>query len=158
MDTLIGMDVAIGGSCLFGIGAAWQALEARAVPQEHALRAPLLRRLLARPRWLAGSLIASLSWPIHAAALTLAPLAVVQAADSVGLIVLLAVASRVLGLPRRHSRQRRCARRSPSSLPASRLWAGRGHSPRWPGTDGPPAHTVRRAVGCAGERHRRFQP
>lgn len=88
MDTLIGMGVAIGGSCLFGIGAALQALEARAVPQEHALRASLLRRLLARPRWLAGSLIAGLSWPIHAAALTLAPLAVVQAADSVGLIVL----------------------------------------------------------------------
>jgi drug/metabolite transporter (DMT)-like permease len=74
-----------------------QAGEARTIGPEHALRLSLLRRLVARPRWVLGSAIAVLGWPLQLLALSLAPVTLVQPTLALGLVVLLLGATRVLG-------------------------------------------------------------
>lgn len=63
---------------------------------DEALRLSLAGRLLRRPRWLAGTALGVLGWPLQAAALALAPLTVVQPALAFGLVVLLLMGARVL--------------------------------------------------------------
>src|SRR5919204_4027934 len=94
---LPGLLLALGASVLFNVAVAVQALDARALPRELALRPELLRRLVRRRRWRIGMLLAVLGWPLHAAALSLAPLTAVQPALAAGLLILLVVASRTLG-------------------------------------------------------------
>jgi len=84
-------------SSLYGGASALQALEARRVPAEAALRANLIMRLLRRPLWLLGSGAGVVGWVCSAAALALASVALVQPALGLGLIVLLVLASRMLG-------------------------------------------------------------
>jgi drug/metabolite transporter (DMT)-like permease len=96
-DLVAGLACACAASALFDIGVALQALEARETRAGSALSPRLLGDLVQRRRWLAGTLIAVAGWPLHVAALTLAPLSVVQPALAVGLLLLLALGERVLG-------------------------------------------------------------
>ncbi len=80
---------AIGASALYNTSIALQALEARQVGHEHALRASLIGRLVRNPRWLVATLIGLLGWPLEIAALLLAPLTVVQPCLASGLVLLL---------------------------------------------------------------------
>ena len=70
----LGIICAIGASALYNTSIALQALEAREVGHEHALRA---------------SLIGLLGWPLEIAALLMAPLTVVQPCLASGLVLLL---------------------------------------------------------------------
>jgi hypothetical protein len=91
----LGIICAIGASVLYNTSIALQALEAREVGQEHALRASLIGRLVRNPRWLVATLIGLLGWPLEIAALLLAPLTVVQPCLASGLVLLL-----ILGVTR----------------------------------------------------------
>jgi drug/metabolite transporter (DMT)-like permease len=93
----LGVACACVASILFDLAVALQALEARDVPREHGLRPSLLRRLVARPRWLFATLLGGAGWPFHIAALLLAPLTVVQPALASGLLLLLVLGDRMLG-------------------------------------------------------------
>jgi hypothetical protein len=55
-----------------------QASEARTTPLEESARFALLARLLRRPRWLLGTLLLILAWPLQVLALAFAPITVVQ--------------------------------------------------------------------------------
>jgi len=96
LATGLGIVVALGASCLFACGLALQAIEARSTGGEHALRMSLLWRLLHRPRWVIGTALAGLGWPLHATALVLAPVTVVQPVLAFGLVILLLIGSRIL--------------------------------------------------------------
>jgi drug/metabolite transporter (DMT)-like permease len=94
---LIGLAFAFAAAALYAAGIALQALEAREAPEEHALRVSLFRRLVARPRWLAGTAVGLAGWALQALALTRAPLTLVQPAVAMSLVFLLAIGARVLG-------------------------------------------------------------
>jgi drug/metabolite transporter (DMT)-like permease len=91
----LGIICAIGASALYNTSIALQALEAREVGHEYALRASLIGRLVRNPRWLLATLIGLLGWPLEIAALLMAPLTVVQPCLASGLVLLL-----VLGVTR----------------------------------------------------------
>ena len=74
-----------------------QAREAKALVRESGPRARLLLRLAGRRRWWLGTAIGVAGWPLQTAALTLAPLALVQPALAAGPVVVLVLAVRVLG-------------------------------------------------------------
>jgi hypothetical protein len=85
----LGIICAIGASALYNTSIALQALEARDVGEEHALRLSLIGRLIKNPRWLLATGIGLLGWPLEIAALLLAPLTVVQPCLACGLVLLL---------------------------------------------------------------------
>jgi drug/metabolite transporter (DMT)-like permease len=85
----LGIVAAIGASLLYNTSIALQALEARAVPDEHSLRPSLIGRLLRNRRWLGATALGLAGWPLEIAALLLAPLTVVQPCLASGLILLL---------------------------------------------------------------------
>jgi drug/metabolite transporter (DMT)-like permease len=93
----LGIVAAVGASCLYNASIAMQALEARQVPAEHALRPSLLGRLLRNRRWLLATGLGLLGWPLEIAALLLAPLTVVQPCLASGLILLLWLGATRLG-------------------------------------------------------------
>jgi drug/metabolite transporter (DMT)-like permease len=93
----LGIVAAIGASCLYNTSIGLQALEAREVPGEHALRPSLLGRLVRNRRWLLATGIGLLGWPLEIAALLLAPLTVVQPCLASGLILLLWLGATKLG-------------------------------------------------------------
>jgi drug/metabolite transporter (DMT)-like permease len=85
----LGIICAIGASALYNTSIALQAIEARDVGHEHALRASLIGRLARNPRWLIATMIGLLGWPLEIVALLLAPLTVVQPCLASGLVLLL---------------------------------------------------------------------
>ena len=85
----LGIICAIGASALYNTSVALQALEARDVGHEHALRVSLIGRLVRNPRWLIATLIGLAGWPLEIVALLLAPLTVVQPCLASGLVLLL---------------------------------------------------------------------
>jgi drug/metabolite transporter (DMT)-like permease len=85
----LGIICAIGASALYNTSIALQALEARQVGSEHALRASLIGRLVRNRRWLVATLIGLLGWPLEIAALLMAPLTVVEPCLASGLVLLL---------------------------------------------------------------------
>jgi drug/metabolite transporter (DMT)-like permease len=93
----LGAGAACAASCLYNAGVALQALDAREAPGELSLRVSLIARLVRRPRWLAGTALGVLGWPLQVVALLAAPLAVVQPALAFGLILLLVLGARSLG-------------------------------------------------------------
>ena len=93
----VGLLLACTASALFAAGVAIQALDARTAPEHDALHPSLYGRLVRRPRWVAGTLLAGAGWPFHLAALLLAPLTVVQPALASGLLLLLYLGHRILG-------------------------------------------------------------
>ena len=95
-DLIFGVALAVGASSLYSLGVALQAMDAKLTPIEEHLRLALARRLVRRSRWLLGTGISVLGWPLQLAALLLAPLVVVQPALAVGLLVLLFLGARLL--------------------------------------------------------------
>jgi drug/metabolite transporter (DMT)-like permease len=93
----LGILAAVAASLLYNTSIALQALEARDVPGEHALRPSLIGRLLRNRRWLGATALGFLGWPLEIAALLLAPLTVVQPCLAVGLILLLWLGATRLG-------------------------------------------------------------
>src|SRR4051812_48120441 len=92
-----GIASAAAAAACFDGGLALQALDARAEPQHHGLRASLLVRLAHRRRWVAATGLAFAGWPFHLLALALAPLSLVQPTLALGLVLLLYLGHRVLG-------------------------------------------------------------
>ena len=91
----LGTLLAVGAGLLYNGGVALQSLEARDTPAHWAWTPTLITRLLRRRRWILGSLIGLLGWPLHGVSLLLAPLAVVQPALALGLVALLVVGARL---------------------------------------------------------------
>jgi hypothetical protein len=94
---VLGIGAAVGASTLYSLGIALQAMDAREAPHGEHLRLALVRRLVRRTRWLFGTGLSILGWPLQLVALLLAPLVVVQPALAAGLLVLLFFAQRMLG-------------------------------------------------------------
>ncbi len=69
-----------------------QASGAERTPASESARFALLARLWHRPRWLLGTGLIVLAWPLQVIALALAPITVVQPALASSQLVLLAVA------------------------------------------------------------------
>jgi drug/metabolite transporter (DMT)-like permease len=97
MELVLGIAAAAGASTLYSLGIALQAMDAKEAPREEQLRLALARRLVRRARWLAGTGLSILGFPLQVVALMLAPLVVVQPALAAGLLVLLIVGQRMLG-------------------------------------------------------------
>jgi drug/metabolite transporter (DMT)-like permease len=97
VDLVLGIGAAVGASTLYSVGIALQALDAREAPHDEHLRLALVAGLLRRARWLLGTGLSILGWPLQVVALLLAPLVVVQPALAMGLLVLLLIAERMLG-------------------------------------------------------------
>jgi drug/metabolite transporter (DMT)-like permease len=85
----LGIVAAVAASALYNTSIALQALEAREVGAEHAMRASLIGRLVRNPRWLAATALGLAGWPLEIGALLLAPLTVVQPCLASGLVLLL---------------------------------------------------------------------
>ena len=94
---LIGIALATGASTLYSLGIAVQALDARDTSREHALRITLLTHLMTRARWVFGTGMTVLGWPLQILALSYVGLVVVQPTLASGLLVLLLVGERMLG-------------------------------------------------------------
>jgi uncharacterized membrane protein len=97
IDLVLGIGAAVGASTLYSLGVAFQAMDAKEAPHEEHLRLALARSLITRSRWLLGTGMSILGWPLQIVALLLAPLAVVQPALAAGLLVLMFVAQHMLG-------------------------------------------------------------
>src|SRR3954451_3400493 len=91
-----GVALAALASVLFNLAIVIQAREAREVPQELGLQLSLIVRLLRRPRWLLGTALGLVAFPLQTVALLWAPLTAVQPADAAGLLVLLFLGARLL--------------------------------------------------------------
>ena len=96
---LLGLGIAAIAAILYAVAVALQSLEARHAPDEERLHHNLVRRLITRPRWLAGTAIAILAWGAQTAAMLFAPLTLVQPTLALGLVVLL-----VIGAGLKHER------------------------------------------------------
>jgi drug/metabolite transporter (DMT)-like permease len=99
VDLALGIAASVVAALIFTGSITIQALEARAVSHDHAMRASLLTTLAQRRRWLIAIGMLVLGWLFYVFALTLAPLTVVQPVRAVGLLLLLWVGVRVLGEP-----------------------------------------------------------
>src|SRR5437867_4080173 len=92
----IGVGAALAASVLFNLGTALQALDARNAPEDEALRLKLLTGLARRGRWVAGFLLGGVGFVLQVVALANAPFVVVQPVLAAGLLLLLALGSRML--------------------------------------------------------------
>jgi hypothetical protein len=97
VDLVLGIGAAVGASTLYSLGIALQAMDAREAPRDEHLRLALAWGLLRRARWLLGTGLSILGFPLQVLALLLAPLVVVQPALAAGLLVLMFLAQRMLG-------------------------------------------------------------
>jgi len=95
--TALGALAALFASGLFSAGLVLQATESRQVDSRFSLHLALIRRLIARPRWVEGTLLTFAGYPFHLLALLLAPLTVVQPALAAGLLLLLIIGARTPG-------------------------------------------------------------
>jgi drug/metabolite transporter (DMT)-like permease len=96
-DLILGIVAAVMAATLYSLGFSLQAMDAREAPQDEQLRPALALRLLKRVRWLSGTGLSVLGWPLQVLALSLAPLVVVQPALALGLPVLMVLGERMLG-------------------------------------------------------------
>src|SRR5438552_17657584 len=96
-DLVLGIAAAVGASTFYSLGIALQALDAKQAPHSEHLRPALALRLIRRARWLLGTGLSILGFPLQVVALLLAPLVVVQPALAAGLLVLLMLGQRMLG-------------------------------------------------------------
>ena len=69
-----------------------QAQEARETPEEHAARFSLLWMLARRPRWVVGTVLLAIGWPLQIVSLLFAPLTVVQPVLATFQLILVAIA------------------------------------------------------------------
>ncbi len=91
------MLAAVLASTLYSLGVALQAMDAKEAPSAAHLRLALVRQLMTRGRWLLGTALSIMGWPLQVVALLLAPLVVVQPTLAVGLLVLMIAGERMLG-------------------------------------------------------------
>jgi hypothetical protein len=96
VDLVLGIAAAVGASSLYSLGIALQAMDAKQAPRVEHLRLALAWRLVRRGRWLLGTGLSILGWPLQLVALLLAPLVVVQPALAAGLLVLMFLGQRML--------------------------------------------------------------
>src|ERR1700737_2733494 len=97
VDLVLGIGAAVGASTLYSLGIALQAMDAKQAPHEEHLRLALAWGLVRRARWLLGTGLSILGFPLQVVALLLAPLVVVQPALAAGLLGLMFLAQRMLG-------------------------------------------------------------
>src|SRR4051794_23172686 len=97
MELVLGIAAAVASSTFYSLGIALQAMDAREAPHEEHLRLALAWGLVRRARWLAGTGLSILGFPLQLVALLLAPLVVVQPSLAAGLLVLMIVGERMLG-------------------------------------------------------------
>src|SRR6478672_6149344 len=97
MELVLGIAAAVASSTFYSLGIALQAMDAREAPHDEHLRLALAWGLVRRARWLLGTGLSILGFPLQVVALLLAPLVVVQPALAVGLLVLMLLAERMLG-------------------------------------------------------------
>lgn len=90
---------AVGSAALYASAVTLQALEARSAPAELQLRPSLIGFLLRRRRWLLGTALGILGWPLQALALAYGPLALVQQILALAVVGLLVTGHRVLQEP-----------------------------------------------------------
>ena len=72
VDLVLGIGAAVGASTLYSLGIALQAMDAKEAPRDEHLRLALAWGLLRRARWLAGTGLSILGWPLQVVALLLA--------------------------------------------------------------------------------------
>jgi drug/metabolite transporter (DMT)-like permease len=96
IEVVLGVVAAGAAAVCFDGAVVLQARAAREIDVVDAVRLGLIKRLMARRRWLAGTGIAMVGLPLALAALALAPLTVVQPTLALGMLVLLAAGARVL--------------------------------------------------------------
>lgn len=89
---IAGAVIAVGAAIANAFALVLQAVEDRQAPLSEGGRIKLLLRLAHRPRWLAGTALMVIAWPLQLFALALAPITVVQPLLSTTQLVLLAVA------------------------------------------------------------------
>jgi drug/metabolite transporter (DMT)-like permease len=94
---LCGLALSLASAACYGVAVVVQAAEARAVPRSSGARAGLLLRLAARPKWWLGTAIGVVGWPLQTAALTIAPIGLVQPALAAAPVIVLVLAVRMLG-------------------------------------------------------------
>jgi hypothetical protein len=97
LELSLGIVAAVASATLYSLGFALQAMDAREAPAEEHLRLALAWGLVRRVRWLSGTGLSILGWPLQVLALGLAPLVVVQPALAMGLPVLMVLGERMLG-------------------------------------------------------------
>jgi hypothetical protein len=97
MELILGIVAAIAASTLYSLGVVLQAMDAKRTPHSEHLHPALALNLIRRTRWLTGTGLSMLGWPLQVVALLLAPLVVVQPTLAVGLLVLLFFGQRMLG-------------------------------------------------------------
>src|ERR1700674_938486 len=97
VELVLGIGAAVGASTLYSLGFAFQAMDAKEAPGEEHLRLALAGGRVRRARWLLGTGLSMLGFPLQVLALLLAPLVVVQPALAAGLLVLMFLAQRMLG-------------------------------------------------------------
>jgi drug/metabolite transporter (DMT)-like permease len=95
-ELALGFALALAAACCYETGYALQALEARRAPTEHSLRPGLIGHLVTRPVWIGGIALALIGWPLQIAALSQAPLTLVQPVLALGLLLLLLLGVRIL--------------------------------------------------------------
>ena len=93
---MLGILAAAGASTFYSLGIALQAMDAKQAPHDEHLRLALAMGLVRRGRWLFGTGLSILGFPLQVLALVLAPLAVVQPALAAGLLVLMLAGERML--------------------------------------------------------------
>jgi len=97
VDLVLGIGAAVGASVFYSLGIALQAMDAKEAPRDDHLRLALVWGLIRRGRWMLGTGLSILGWPLQVIALLLAPLVVVQPALAAGLLVLVFLGQRMLG-------------------------------------------------------------
>src|SRR6202046_1085628 len=97
VDLILGIAAAVAASTLYSLGVALQAMDAKRTPPTEPLHPALALNLLRRARWLAGTGLSMLGWPLQVVALLLVSLVIVQPTMAVGLLVLLFFGERMLG-------------------------------------------------------------
>jgi drug/metabolite transporter (DMT)-like permease len=95
-ELALGFALALAAACCYETGYALQALEARRAPAERALRPSLITHLVRRPVWVGATALSLLGWPLQIAALSQAPLTLVQPTLALGLLLLLVLGVRIL--------------------------------------------------------------
>jgi len=93
---VLGILAAAGASTLYSLGIALQAMDAKQAPKEEHLRVALAWGLVRQGRWLFGTGLSILGFPLQVLALILAPLVVVQPALAAGLLVLMVAGEHML--------------------------------------------------------------
>jgi hypothetical protein len=97
VDLVLGIGAAVGASVFYSLGIALQAMDAKEAPHSEHLRLALVWGLVRRGRWMLGTGLSIIGWPLQVLALLLAPLVVVQPALAAGLLVLVFLGQRMLG-------------------------------------------------------------